>query len=260
MECEDCGFGFTKELPTKQFFKERYDIHFNPADEAENHFKDDILDLLFDLLVDCGLQEDQRDLLDIGSFAGIFLRKAKSRGFRAKGIELNPKMAEYTRDHLELDVHSGEFLEIPLEAQSFDVITLIDVLEHLVTPKKVLDKAIQLLKPGGFLLIKVPNMRPQIVKQEIANRLGVNDLGVFENFGHINHFSPRSLENVFGLLGLETRLISASPSERLEGIGVKTRARNELRRMVYLATETLRKSTGLNLGLNINAIAQKPRH
>jgi 2-polyprenyl-3-methyl-5-hydroxy-6-metoxy-1,4-benzoquinol methylase len=258
MKCNHCDFGFTKEIPVRDnFFEARYDIEFDAAFESTNNFKEDVLAQCFKLLKKYG--RTSGDLLDIGSFAGILMRYAKDKGFNSYGVEVNPTMAKYSKDQLQLDVFNGPFLEFPCDDNRYDVITLIDVLEHLLQPREMLEKCHRVLKPGGQILIKVPNCDSQIFKQNIANWLGVSNLGVFASFGHINHFSPASLSKVLTELGFEVQECIVAESETWQPTTLKAKLKNQFRKCVFLGMELLRKVTGINIGLNITIIAKKNR-
>ncbi len=81
----------------------------------------------------------------------------KERGWEALGIELNERAAAYARDRMGLDIITGNFLEADLPNHYFDVISLWDVLEHLPDPLPVLKKISQIIRPGGLLVLNLPN-------------------------------------------------------------------------------------------------------
>lgn len=96
-------------------------------------------------------------ILDIGCATGLFLAGMKKRGWEVLGIELNERAARYARERLELDVVTGDFLDAALPDRHFDVISLWDVLEHLPDPLRVLRKISEKIRPGGLLLLNLPN-------------------------------------------------------------------------------------------------------
>ena len=54
-------------------------------------------------------------------------------------------------------LHLGELLSYP-EKELFDVVTMLDLVEHLPNPREALEKARRLLKPGGILVVVTPNV------------------------------------------------------------------------------------------------------
>jgi cyclopropane fatty-acyl-phospholipid synthase-like methyltransferase len=256
MECQKCEFCFTKEIPIDpDFFPARYDIQFDPAAEAQNNFKEHILEQSFNLLKKHG--RTSGELLDIGCFAGILMRYSEKLGFNSNGVELNPTMADYSKEVLGLNVYKGTILSFPCEEEKYDVITLIDVLEHLLEPREILEKCFKILKPGGQILIKVPNCHPQIFKQTIANKTGISDVGMFGAFGHINHFSQKSLNNILTEVGFKPQECIVAQSETWGDASMKSKVKNFIRKVIFLKLEGFRKITGINWGLNICTIAVK---
>lgn len=96
-------------------------------------------------------------ILDIGCATGLFLSGMKERGWEVLGIELNEQAAAYARERMGLDIITGNFLETDLPNHYFDVISLWDVLEHLPDPLPVLKKISKIIRPGGLLVLNLPN-------------------------------------------------------------------------------------------------------
>lgn len=96
-------------------------------------------------------------LLDIGCGAGVFLSMAKKRGWTVSGVELSPRLASQCRQTLNVPVENGRFEDVELPRNSFDVITLWDVIEHVLDPVSCMQRARELLKPGGILVFCTPD-------------------------------------------------------------------------------------------------------
>jgi len=103
------------------------------------------------------LPDSVRTLLDIGGGEGNFGKVfMEQRGGKAALLEQNPEMAAAARLN-GLDVLQGDFFNVVLKDR-YDCVTFLDVLEHLADPLGALLKARQALKPGGYLLLSVPNV------------------------------------------------------------------------------------------------------
>lgn len=96
-------------------------------------------------------------LLDVGCSTGIFLAEMRDAGWHVTGIETSSPAAEYARERFGLDVMQGTLEGSRLPANSFDAITLWDVLEHTDSPLEALHAANQLLRPDGIVVATVPN-------------------------------------------------------------------------------------------------------
>ncbi len=94
-------------------------------------------------------------LLDVGCAFGDFMDEAKAFGFSPYGVEVSPGAAKIASDVG--PVCCGDWLEFRTESP-FDVVTFIDSLEHFENPVKALQKASEVLFPGGLVAAMVPNI------------------------------------------------------------------------------------------------------
>lgn len=97
-------------------------------------------------------------LLDVGCGAGDFLRVAIAMGWSACGCDPDPKVVEMCRVR-GLQVRQGSVESWRDQLDSFDVVTLNQVIEHLHEPQVLLCECLQLLRPGGMLWLAFPNAR-----------------------------------------------------------------------------------------------------
>jgi SAM-dependent methyltransferase len=103
-------------------------------------------------------------LLDVGSYMGLFMREARGRGWKCKGIEPDRSPWEYSVQTLGLDASHGTLNTCSFPAESFDAVTMLQVLEHVAEPRQTLLQVRQLLRRGGTLLVEVPNIDCQIFR------------------------------------------------------------------------------------------------
>jgi SAM-dependent methyltransferase len=97
-------------------------------------------------------------LLDIGTAAGAFVAAAAARGWDAEGCEPNKWMAEWGSRHYGIRIRQGSVFDQPYDPETFDVITLWDVIEHTPQPREMLDRCRTLLRPGGILVVNYPDI------------------------------------------------------------------------------------------------------
>ena len=150
--CKKCGFGWQYPLPTpdeiRNYYKNFSTYNIHGEDEKEKGFQKRIRQIN-------KMVPKRGKLLDVGSGLGYFLKVAIKNGWRATGVEPQASAAEYCKNILGIDVYSG-FVD-DLELESFDVVTLWDVLEHVHDPLNFLSRCIESLVPGGLLIFSVPN-------------------------------------------------------------------------------------------------------
>lgn len=103
-------------------------------------------------------QNKEKDLLDVGCGTGDFLRTAKENNWNISGIEPNLDARKIANSKTENAVYDTAQLN-EFQPNSFDVITLWHVLEHLPNLKEQLQTFNRLLKPNGYLVIAVPNYK-----------------------------------------------------------------------------------------------------
>ena len=108
-------------------------------------------------------KEDFR-ILDIGSAGGYFCRAANDAGFTCIGIEPNKELAEKGRRHYGVDLRCGTLNDQAFSANSFSLVTLWDVLEHVPDPRGLLRQIGPLLTKGGYLAVNFPDYGSRIRK------------------------------------------------------------------------------------------------
>jgi len=97
-------------------------------------------------------------LLDVGCALGFFADTARQRGWQAEGIDISQHAVDYAREHLGLPARKGVLAEAGYEPESFDAITMFDVIEHVLDPVAELRLVRRLLKPGGVVMLSTPDI------------------------------------------------------------------------------------------------------
>ena len=96
-------------------------------------------------------------ILDVGCGSGRFLEIMARRGWIVAGQEIDPRSATAAGRRLGIDVFNGELRDVPWPKDTFDVVHLSHVIEHLHRPLEVLKTAFALLRPGGRIYLRLPN-------------------------------------------------------------------------------------------------------
>lgn len=97
-------------------------------------------------------------LFEIGCGSGQLLKAAHDRGWDVAGVEVAPDAVRWAVENLSLEIFEGDFLELNFEPESYDAVVMLNVIEHVDDPQPFLNKAAEILKPGGFLLMRTPNL------------------------------------------------------------------------------------------------------
>jgi len=154
--CRECGHIFANPCPSAALISRLYAQIEDPEYEAEaaNRAQNFIpilnqLDKLF---------PNRGKILDIGAATGIFLALARERKWEAMGVEPSAWAVQVASEKYNLTLIQSTFEETQLPAASFQVITMIDFIEHIPRPREALRKAAALLEPGGVVVIVTPNI------------------------------------------------------------------------------------------------------
>ncbi|MBF0480615.1 MAG: class I SAM-dependent methyltransferase [Desulfovibrionaceae bacterium] len=98
-----------------------------------------------------------RRLFDVGAAHGLLVKVMQEVGWSAKGIDPSLYATNLAQKEYGVDIQCGTLEEYDFCGQTFDVVTLIGVFEHLVNPRLSLEKIKSILNPGGLLLIVTLN-------------------------------------------------------------------------------------------------------
>ncbi|MEQ8453090.1 MAG: class I SAM-dependent methyltransferase [Sandaracinaceae bacterium] len=142
-------------------------------------------------------------LLDVGSGSGAFVAAARARGVRAEGLEPAGAQSVDHRGPVPQGtihpgtIHPGTVLDVDFPEDAFDAITLWSVLEHEPAPRETLAKLAKWLRPGGVLLLEVPD-----AGSRIARALG-RHWPALEPREHACHYDQRTLTRALEAAGLQ---------------------------------------------------------
>jgi SAM-dependent methyltransferase len=141
-------------------------------------------------------------ILEVGCGHGGYLALLGWAGFDAVGTELSPTAVKFAREAFAVNALEGSVEALDLAPQSFDIVVLNDVLEHLPNPLDTLTGCARLLSPGGRFIIQTPEYVEHRTYDDLR---ATNDLFLKHmdrnNEEHLYLFSRRSAALLFSRVG-----------------------------------------------------------
>ncbi len=136
-------------------------------------------------------------LLDVGCGNGRYLAQMRALGWAVTGVEVDPIAAAQARTHFGLTVHTGTLNDVGFPPNSFDVVTISHVIEHVDDPLGLLRESLRVLRPGGRVVITTPN------SVSLGHRwFGAAWRGL-EPPRHLMIFSPHALDRLVRQTGFQ---------------------------------------------------------
>jgi ubiquinone/menaquinone biosynthesis C-methylase UbiE len=205
VQCAACGLVYLNPRPAVSEFETIYPANYHAFDFSEADFG-----IVYKIrsrleanrvLSWCkGLRDDAK-ILDVGCGDGFHLNLLKKYGkksWRLEGVDVDERaieMAEKTR----LKVHRGTVESLDLPKNAYDFAFMIQTIEHVAHPEKVLAAVFEILKPGGKLVVVTDNT------DSIDFRLFKNGYwGGYHFPRHWNLFNRKSLSRLAEKCGFET--------------------------------------------------------
>lgn len=196
VRCGDCGHVYTCPRPKAEALLRGYSDCADEAYLAESSSRSINAHLSLNTIKACAASGR---LLEVGSSVGYFLNAARV-DFEVAGLEPSAWARTLAAERFKLDCWPE-----PIERaarfpdRSFDVVAMIDVIEHLADPKTAVAAAARLLGPGGILYIVTPD-----IESLSAQLLGQYWWGLRP--AHIQYFSERSLRALLDAQGFDIAL------------------------------------------------------
>lgn len=139
-------------------------------------------------------------VLEIGCAHASFVGLLRQAGYDASGVEMSPWVVSLGQDMFGVPVQAGPVETLDIPASSFDVIVLMDVLEHLPDPVTTMRRCLELLKPDGILLIQTPQFESEVGYEALVDSKNrFQEMMIPEE--HIHLFSQKSAQRLFSQLG-----------------------------------------------------------
>ena len=228
--CRDCNYYFIHPTPDSEYMSKWYNDHpilvddqglikgvqeyLNGSNIIQKNSLNDIfkiLELEVKFVLD-GNKNSQLSILDVGCGAGILLHFLREKTeAKVTGIDLNKHVIEVGKKYLGLENFYDNLHELSKTGEKFDIISLIDVIEHLSDPVQTILDAKSLLKEKGIILLRCPSTDGFLFNKSIPERWK----WVYAPY-HLSLFSNLALEKLARQCNMhfqlkEDRLLSLTP-------------------------------------------------
>ena len=140
--------------------------------------------------------------VDVGSGHGALVLLLARAGFEATGLELSPWVVDFAHRTFGVPVLRGSLEEQLLEPRSVDVVTMMDVLEHLAEPLATVSSALTALREDGLLVIQTPAVPPNL-SWEAMVAADHPFLPLMRERGHLFLFGEAALRRLLARLGVD---------------------------------------------------------
>lgn len=135
--------------------------------------------------------------LDIGCAFGFFLEIADKNGYDTYGVELSPYSSKIAKDKFGTKIFNGQLEEAKFPNQYFDIISMIDLLEHISEPLNFMKEVKRILKSDGIIVIITPNT------SSFSRKLLGSKNWFHYKLEHLFYFNKKSLSFLMEKLNFE---------------------------------------------------------
>lgn len=158
VKCKNCDLVFINPLPTEEDLNKYYNTEYAVPEYQKIKLVKKAKKIL-NLLKKYRLSSNSR-ILEIGASHGFFLNEAKKQGFIPYGVELSKKACNNAKKCFGINIENVDFLQSSFinKKECFDVVVLLDVLEHLTNQNEILNGINTVLKRNGIVILTLPNI------------------------------------------------------------------------------------------------------
>jgi SAM-dependent methyltransferase len=200
--CLNCKLVSLYPRPTPQMLKEYYRNYLPDNHEDIRKWEAMIRPVVTQSadLINFRSRTNGKKMLDVGCGHGFLLKEMKARGWDVEGLEVSQTGREYALRNWNIPIYSEPLENLGLPGSTFDVVTLLYVIEHIFDPLSLLSEINQVLKPKGLILLRWPHTTPVV---KILGPLS-NKLDLYHTPYHLYDFSPKTIEKMLFLAGFKS--------------------------------------------------------
>ncbi len=213
VRCPECGLVTLAQTPD-DFQPDLYAYYERRMSWPKERLYDPITEERYvELLSQLGAASPNRTALDVGCGKGHFLSAAQRAGWSVRGIDLAEGAIQLCKKY-ELPAECIDFFSPELDAQRFGLVTMFELIEHVPNPIAFLQRAAELLEPGGLIYLTTPNFA-SLDRRVLGPAWGPIHLE------HVTLFTPQTLNELVRRAGLRTERVE---SRNVSGQALRTLA------------------------------------
>ena len=203
--CAACGARARAIMPTEPELRLRYETEY-PRNFAPARIRTPRLEMHAGLLAEARRHATPGRLLDVGCGGGHLLRAARDAGWRGIGTDLSHAACAAARETAQVPVAQTAATALPFRDGALDAVALVNVLDHTAAGRCTLEEAARVLRPGGLLVVRVPNGPVHAAAATALSRLGpfarLRSLDAFPIL-HLFAFGRRALVRLVSRAGFD---------------------------------------------------------
>lgn len=211
-ECSRCHSLYCDPMPvydqkvSSQIYDEEYcDKHRDNKDEASKQLRiKRNAEKLKGFTTQLGLKNGVKHL-DVGAGAGEIVLSGKYLGWDSEGLDFSSKVCEYGKQVNKVEIHCCDIFDSRFKPNSYQLITLFDIIEHVDDPLALLKRTAELLAPGGGAYISTPNEKGLVIRTGNMLKGGGQTMHLSPTADpyHLFGYSPASIQYMLTSVGLE---------------------------------------------------------
>ena len=192
-ECKNCFFVFANPIPhpsVVDLYRGMDDNEYHDSSSARRFQMRRLLDEV------TAVYPQAKTLLDVGAGTGLLVSEAEKRGLHAEGVEPSRWGVDTAAKVNGVKLLCGTLQENASQLGKYDIVMLVDVVEHTTDPLGMIEEGVSRLSPGGVVVIVTPDigsMTARIMKRWWWHH----------RVAHVCFFNQKSMRRVLQKLGVK---------------------------------------------------------
>jgi 2-polyprenyl-3-methyl-5-hydroxy-6-metoxy-1,4-benzoquinol methylase len=192
-ECKNCSFVFANPIPhpsVVDLYRGMDDNEYHDSSEARRFQMRRLLDEV------TAVHPQAKTLLDVGAGTGLLVSEAQKRGLQAEGVEPSRWGVDTAARVNGVKLLCGTLQENANQLGEYDIVMLIDVVEHTTDPMGMIREAVLRLSPGGVVVIVTPDISSMTART-------MKRWWWHHRIAHVCFFNQKSIRRVLEQLGVQ---------------------------------------------------------